>query len=263
MSRDCRRLVLAAWLAADALGVAGAAPSDTVLADCAAQALPRSSMTQVQRVRVEGAGGWVRESLRRVYFKRTGADETRLLVILDEPRQEAGLKVLVIKQADTRPEVWVYSPDMRRARRMVGAGASSSALGSDFTAADAEHLAGFLVGDDVRVLGDTTHAGRAAVLLEAPVAASDTGYVRIRVTLDRAWCVPLRAVFIGADGAPVKSLEAPATRVSAVAGRHVPMETVVIDAKSGNRTTVTLDAVEIDVPLADALFAPQSLEQAQ
>ncbi len=248
---------LAAWTT----GAADAAPPDPALADCAARALPHTSMTQVQRVRVEGAGGWVRESLRRVYFKRTGSNETRLLVVLDEPRQEAGLKVLVIKQDGARPEVWVYSPDMRRARRMVGAGASSSALGSDFTAADAEHLAAFLAGDAVRVLGDTTHAGRAALLLEAPVAATDAGYERIRVTLDRAWCVPLRAVFLDAAGAAVKSLEAPAAQVSAVAGRHVPMQVVVVDAQSGNRTTVTLEAVAIDEPLPDALFAPQSLEQ--
>jgi hypothetical protein len=256
--------LLAVILCAFAPGAvtAGTAADDDLLADCAARALPRGGTRQRQHVRIESAQGWTREAVRRVWFRPGAAGDARLLIALEAPRQEAGLKVLAIVQAAARPEIWVWSPDTRRARRMVGAGASASLLGSDFTAQDAAALAGMLDAPDTRRLEDARVDGRETFVVETPVTAAEAGYSQVRAWIDRAWCVPLRAEFRDTAGSAVKTLTAPAAAVRTIGAHHVPMTTVVADHRSGSTTTIELDEVEFDLDLPDALFNPQSLDQA-
>ncbi len=221
---------------------------------CAERALPRLSMVQKQAVKVISDDGWVRSSSRTMYWKRFADETVKMLFVVDKPLAEAGLKVLISKHRDHDPVIHVYTPDTRRARRLVGSGASNSVLGTDLTYEDALHFDTVFSAATTRRLDDTLLDGHPAMLLETRPGDESPAYSVIRTFIDRATCVPLKAEFFGPNGSLDKTLSTTRASIRMVNGHAIPTESVMVNHKHRSRSEFTVSAIEVDVELRDQMF---------
>ena len=104
---------------------------------CANKALPSKTAYQIQRVEVTGSNGHVRESRRKLYWRRSSDNDSRVLVRVLEPVDDKGVAVLINDDADRNVVNYMtYSPKLRRVRRVTGESFFGSILGTDFTYED-------------------------------------------------------------------------------------------------------------------------------
>ena len=238
-----------------------AAQGDASAMDCAWRATPIQTMVQTQHVHVTSTAGWSRDSVRLLRWKRFDDGTVKARIGVEQPKRDAGLEVLIVARPHTRPEIHVYTPDTGRARRMVGAGASVSALGADLSFEDLQHIDRMLDAVAGQVAGNTVHAGRAVAVVESDVLTDGVPYTLLRAFVDKRWCVPLAVEFFGADGTPEKTLHAAPDHIADIAGHWLPIETTVTHHRLGTRSTFTLSDIIIDEPLPDHLFTVQDIEQ--
>ena len=253
---------LLAWTWVSQAGDVGAAPAlDAGLADCAAHALPERSMRQVQDVTVISEAGWTRETSRKVLWKRFDDGSLRVLFRVERPKSEAGLSLLVIQRPGTDPVLYVHTPDIERARRVVGSGASNSVLGTDFTFEDAMHLQGFLAAEGVRSVGDAEVDGHPAMVAETEPDADKSAYSMIRTYIDKLTCLPMKTEFLGPNGSLDKTLVLVRDQVREIGGRAIPLRMIMFNHKQKQRTELTASEIEVDVELPDSLFTVAEIAQ--
>ena len=256
--RACLLALLACALDAR---VVDAWAEEASLAACAAHALPEKTMRQTQAVRITSASGWQRESLRTVYWQRFDDGSIKVLFHVERPRTEAGLKLLVVQKPEVDPVIYVYSPDMNRARRVVGSGASNSVLGTDFTFEDALYLQRFLTADTTTEAGDAVLDGHPAFVAEARPAADDSAYSLIRTFVDKHNCLPMKTEFYGQSGALDKTLTLARDSIIDVNGHAIARVMVMDNHKQKQRTELTASAVEVNVELPASLFTLAEIEK--
>lgn len=252
--RACRARVLGIALGW-AVASQGAIAEDSGAPDfaCTSEPAPAHTMMQTQSVTVHG-DGWMRQSVREVYWKRFGDDTVKMLFRVVAPPSEQGLKVLVDMTEGRDPVLYVYTPDTGRARRMVGSGASNSVLGTDVTYEDAKHLEHFLSAPGTLPLREDVLDGRPVQVLERRPEPDNSAYGRIVTFVDAAWCVPLLTELYAPNGALVKTLAAPAADVEPAGVLFVPRRLVATDLAGGSRTEFVVERIEIDGELPDRLF---------
>ena len=237
------------------------ADDDVELRACAARALPERTMRQVQDVKVISASGWTRESRRTVYWRRFDDGTIKVLFRVDRPKTEAGLKLLVIQKPAVDPVIYVYSPDLNRARRVLGSGASNSVLGTDFTFEDAMHLQRFLSAAGTRRGSDTLLDGYPAYVAETRPDEDNSAYTLIRTYIDKDSCLPMKSDFYGPNGELDKTLTLSRDTLSKVGERWIPLRMVMESHRQRQRTELTASQVEINVELPAGLFTVTEIEK--
>ena len=86
---------------------------DPEVRECANKALPSKTAYQIQRVEVTGSKGHVRESLRKLYWRRSSDNDSRVLVRVLEPVDDKGVAVLINDDADRNVVNYMtYSPKL-------------------------------------------------------------------------------------------------------------------------------------------------------
>lgn len=248
-------LVLLAWLA---VATATASPAFDA---CVATALPAGDLHQVQAVRISAEDGWQRASEREVYWRRTASGALAALFVVTRPATEAGLKLLVTQDPGGDAVLHVYSPELGRARRVTGGGASASVLGTDFTFEDALHLQGFLTARDVVEEAPTTLDGDTVLVAERHPSADDSAYGRIRTLLDPRTCLPLRTEFFGTNGSLAKTLVIERADVVQQAGRFLPRRMTMLNHRERRQTEITALTTETAITLPEHLFTPHEIQR--
>ncbi len=234
---------------------------ETSLAGCAARALPEHTMRQTQTVTISSAAGWQRESRRTVYWQRFDDGTIKVLFHVERPKTEAGLKLLVVQKPAADPVIHVFSPDMNRARRVVGSGASNSVLGTDFTFEDALYLQRFLGTAERVAVQDSTLDGHAVFVAETRPEADDSAYSRIRTFVDKHSCLPMKTEFYGHNGALDKTLTLARDAVIDIHGHAVATRMVMDNHLRKQRTELAASEIEIDAPLPPSLFTLAEIEK--
>ena len=245
-TRSSARPARCEWLVALALLTSVSVSAEQAnLAACAAHALPERSMRQTQQVRIVSESGWTRESTRTVSWQRFDDGTIKVLFHVERPKTEAGLKLLVVQGPHVDPVIYVFSPDLNRARRVVGSGASNSVLGTDFTFEDALYLQRFLTSAATRQVGDATLDGHAAFVAEARPDEDNSAYSLIRTYIDKETCLPMKSEFFGLNGALDKTLTLARDSVEAIAGHAIPRRMVMENHQRKQRTELTASAVTL------------------
>lgn len=253
------RLVTVAALLLASTAATGA--QDSTLADCVARALPERSMHQTQQVKITSELGWTRVSVRSVYWQHFDDGTIKVLFRVERPPTEAGLKLLVVQAPNVDPVIHVYSPDLERARRVVGSGASNSVLGTDFTFEDALYLQRFLAVSDGHAVTDADLDGHPAWLAEVVPDEDRSAYSRIRTYIDKQNCLPMKSEFYGANGALDKTLLIDRAAIQVIDGHAIPARMVMDNHKQRQRTELTAANIEINIALPAGLFSLAEIEQ--
>ena len=108
--------------------------SDPEVKACVERALPSKAARQIQKLQAVGNDGFVRETVREMWWMRSDTNDSRLLLRTLEPFNDRGVSVLVNDDASRNKVSYTsYSPQFKRARRVSGESVFGTIITSDFT----------------------------------------------------------------------------------------------------------------------------------
>ncbi len=241
-----------------AAGAAAGAVLDEVRA-CVEQNTPRRSQVMTIALEYRDRAGEVSESRFKLYWRRLSTDERRVLMRFSAPEDLVGAAVLVHGVRRARPNVYLYLPGIGKPRRVTSRQQLEGFLGrADLGIEEIGLLLDPVGADALQLVGDgADERGRATWILETrqDVSPDDPGrYPRTRTLVDQEFCIPLGADFYDADDNAAKQLRVDPTRVTREAQSWIPRELVFTDVSGESVTTLRIDEVEVDIPLAPSLL---------
>ena len=183
-------------------------------------------------------------------------DQSRALVRVVAPPEQAGQSYLFRENADGEDDVYVFLPALDDApRRISGNQKNGSFMGTHFTYADLETRD---IRDAVYTRLADEEIGRFPVYVvdAVPTEDADSEHARVRLWVRHGDFIPLRTRFFDAAGDVDKTIF---TEETAEEGDRVYVRRMTLRTADGGATTMILDAVDFDATVSAAEFTPQNL----
>ncbi len=257
---------LSRWAAAVALGLAGFAPR-------VARAGGETAAEIARRARDEGTLSVVdaRADLSMVTVDKAGARRERRLVAsvkkiggrvhtllrFKSPPDIAGVALLAVQgQGGDADDILLYLPKLKRARRIAAAQRGQSFMDSDFAYADFSG-GGAVAEQGATRLPDEVVDGADCYVLSGPGGVGSP-YAKVKAWVDKATRVVRKMELFGGDGAVKKRLTV--SKVGAMGGRTLAIESTMENPSAGTRTTVTVHSLEPGA-FGDEAFTERGLER--
>jgi hypothetical protein len=211
----------------------------TQLQTCLAAQAPASDFAQRFTLNQTQQGQPIRRLAGEWRVQRAGSGH-RSVLKLSAPPELAGSAYLFVRGAG-EPEVHLYVPATRKARRVNGSTVARSLFGTGLSAFDLQFALTGLEGGSFVTEGATTLQGRAVERWRyTPPARPELLYDRVDLVIDTARCLPLEARFFG--GTPWKTFTVASRDVVASGQGWRIRRAVLDDLRSGTRTTLDLAA---------------------
>jgi outer membrane lipoprotein-sorting protein len=254
---------------AGALTAAGAAAAgldsiaDPAVKACIARAMPEQSLKHSVTLRALDDAGVRSQSAGEIFWRRNVQGSQRATIRVSEPASRNGMMVLVIEREAKDPQFFLYLPDLGRARKITGKQISTDMMDTDFSYEEFSHLQTMSRSSETVRVEDQAIDGRPVYVLQTTPQDGASMYKEILTFVDQERCIPLRSQFIAPGGEVRKELVAVPEEIRQVGERFVPHQVIMYDRAKASRTELTINNVEIDVELSDALFNPKSFGKSQ
>lgn len=235
---------------------------DPAVRACAERALPSDTAQQLQKVEVVGKNGYVRESIREMYWRRSEDNDSKMLVRVLEPIDDKGVAVLIDDDSEKNLVSYMsYSPKLKRVRRVTGKSFFGSILGTDFTYEDFSYFYRVDDREQVTRVEDAVIDDHPAYVLEAVKPGDNSNYSLVRSFIDKDVCLPVRTEFLGPNGEVRKELILDREQIKQVDDHWVPYVSTMRDLKLGTHSVLHVVEVEIDPDLREGLFEISELKR--
>lgn len=179
------------------------------------------------------------------------------LITFQAPADVAGMKFLQIQNANSDDERFLYTPDLKRSRRIAGSNRSDAFMGTDFSYAD-------LDGRDLRtsdavLLADEPLGKFDCFHLSATPKNGDAVYSKIELWVRKDNYVPLKWVMFDKKAQPVKTLVS--KEIQRHGGHWFITGSRMTDNTTGRTTELTLEKIDLrdDIPLDS--FSVRAIEK--
>lgn len=248
--------VAALWL------LAASAHADAALdkvLDCMRANVPPTLRIQEVELEATDRGGATRTLKGRVYALRDKG-LLRAMVHISAPSDLAGAAYLVRETpgASQGDEMYMFLPSLNRVRRINGASADGSFLGTDFSYNDVKQIENAFDGADGKLEPDDSLEQRPVhVIAFRPKQIQGARYSLLRAWVDQKTCVALKVDFYEGDG-PRKELSAPAAALQQSGSYWYLSQALMRDLKDGTRTALHVTGVSSGADLATRYFDPHS-----
>ncbi len=233
------------------------------LTDCMRANFPPSIRIQAMELATINLAGDSRSMKGRVFVMREdeGKDKglLRTMLKIDEPSNLKGAAYLVRETDDfLRDGMFVYLPSVNRVRRITGEFADGSLMGTDFSYYDFKQLQGAFGDLSGKLEGADKIEERAVQTLSfQPLPNVASPYTSVKVWVDQATCVPLRADFNEGDKV-LKRLNASPKALQQSGKFWYLAEIEMQNLGKGTRSVLKLGEVTSGRELSSTYFNPQS-----
>lgn len=250
-----------AGYAATATAADSSAIPDPEVRACVDRALPRHAVRQKVALQVAEATATMRESSGTLLWKRFDDGLAKVMFRIEDSPQYQGVAVLLIERKAGEPEVYMYSPELRRDRRITSAALAGPLLGTDFSYEDFALVQHLGATGEMQRLADGDVDGQPAFVVETRPDEESSSYSRVLTFIDKTWCLPLLTQFFAHNGSLYKELVVDRAEVRQQERLWVPMRSTMHDHKRHSRTVLSISNIEIDPELPDDLFTPAALRK--
>jgi outer membrane lipoprotein-sorting protein len=184
------------------------------------------------------------------------ADGKRQVIIMTEPRDIRGTALLIAESQDLSklPVIWLYSPVIRRVRKLAPVDVYDHFLDTDFTYADLGYVR---VHDHYTLLGETEVGGTKAYKIEEKIPQDEWYYSRVVTYIAADTKLPVQRDYYDAAGALWKT-EA-LDHLTNIDGIPTVLHAVMKDVQAQTSTELAVSEVRYDVDVPDAVFDPLKL----
>jgi len=207
-------------------------------------------------VRTEEVDGDVNTMRARMYVKR---EDGRAMVNMhvESPSDVRGTSYLW-RELESRDETFVFIPELNRVRRVIGSGAESGVMDSEFSMRDLQQVQGSFSSGTQSLLGEGQYETRPVWKMRfEPGDEEPTPYTHVLADVDKEQCVTLQADFIDEKGV-VKQFSAridSLTKSDGIAfARRVRMDNV----RTGRTSFGEIDRLEAPEDLPHRIFLPNA-----
>ncbi len=264
-----RNLALSAVLALLLPALARAQSEDVVPAadaravnQCVAKNFPAKTSVQTLSMKATDRIGSERTIRAVVHWKLFEDGKSRVRALFSEPVDILGSAILLV-QTSGAPDVFLYTPALKKIRRISSAAMKGAIYGTDFSFEDFARLQGVGIEQALVRRPDETLDGRPVYVIEAQVPeASASAYRRGVSWIDRETCVPTKVELYEANDRLRKVLSAPHARVEKHGKGWLPHELVMVDQRDQTRTVLTIEKIELGAAVPDRTFSLAQLERA-
>jgi hypothetical protein len=188
-----------------------------------------------------------------------GAGRGRTLLRFTAPDYLRGSALLILEEPDGRNDVWIYQPELRRARRVVASHKDDAFFGSDLSFEDLEHHAWRRFG--LTRLADAEEQGRPCYVVAA-VPPEDSQYSKIVAWVERERLALLRVDFHRGGGErPQKSLLVAPGEIEGEGTVLRPRRMRMTQHGRAAATDVVFERIESGGPIAEEVFGAMRLER--
>ena len=184
----------------------------------------------------------------------------RATVHIAEPTDLAGASYLVREtpEADHADEMYMYLPAVNRVRRITGASADGSFLGTDFSYNDVKQIENaFDDSDGALEKPAVIEQHPVYVIAFKPKADQSSRYSLLRAWVDQKTCVAVKVDFFEGD-TPRKELSAPVSALQQSGNYWYLSQALMQDLKDHTSTQLRVVGVSSGADLATRYFDPHS-----
>ncbi len=180
----------------------------------------------------------------------------RQVIVMMEPPDVRGTALLMIEPQDPSqpPVMWLYSPFIRRARKIVPADTNAHFLDTDFTYADLGYVR---IHDRYRLLGEADVKGAKAYKVEEKIPGDEWYYSRVVTYIADHNKMPVQRDCYDAAGALWKTETF--DTITDIDGVPTVLHAVIKDVQAGTSTDLAISEVRYDVEVPDSVVDPQQL----
>jgi outer membrane lipoprotein-sorting protein len=177
-------------------------------------------------------------------------------VRISAPAEVAGTAFLMREVKGGASEQYLYSPGLRRTRRIEGKQNEGSFMNSDFAYADMQRIDPKFT-RNTRLPDEPVGKDDAFVIETQIKPESGSLYGKLTTWVRKKDFVALRTRFFDKQGKPVKTLYA--REVKQVEGKPVVVKAL-MQSENKHSTELVIDSMERNDALPDSLFTPAALE---
>lgn len=223
--------------------------------ECTRANFPTETSVQTLELASFDRSGGKRVLKSKLFWKRMADGYSRAMMQVSSPVDLSGSSYLVLEKP-TMDDMYIYLPNVRKARRIVGQTGGKPLWNTDFSYEDIKQLQGISKSGTARRLPDTETAGRKAYVLEVTPGVDQSSYETIVAQIDKDTCVPLQLEFYEAGRVLRKRLTSDPASLQQQDGRWMARGLEMRDLRDDTRTTVQIDKIEYNEKLADTVFNP-------
>jgi len=191
--------------------------------------------------------------------KLGGLGNSKTLVRFTDPPEVRGVGLLSINQGGVADRQWMYTPAIRRVRRLAAQERRQRFIGSDFTNEDLSE----------RVLDDFTYKligegevidGRKTYKIEArPVSPDKSQYAYVYIWVPKDAPYTAMAEMYDKQGQKLRILKA--GNLEKISGIWVAKRVEMSTPAEGTKTILTLEDIRFNTGLKEDMFTQQALEK--
>lgn len=214
---------------------------------------PRPSTRKVI-ISVSDSGQTVR-FVGHVARKRVAGGRRQAMVVM-EPRDVRGTAFLMTEPQDPgKPSImWVYSPVIRRIRKLLPIEVHDHFLDTDFTYADLGYVR---IHERYKLLGEAEVKGVKAYKVEETIPRDEWYYSRVVTYITASNKMPLQRDYYDPAGALWKTVVF--DTITDIDGVPTVLHAVMKDVQAGSSTDLAISEVRYDVDVPDAVLDPLQL----
>ncbi len=196
-------------------------------------------------------------------LQKDGIDYMRLYRFFS-PEDIHGTGLLTVEHSNRDDDMWIYLPALKKARRIVASNKRDSFVGSDFSYVD---IVSSRVDDFVHYLkGQENIDGIDCFVIESIVkdekAKRDTGYSKKISWIRKDNFVEIKIDYYDEGGEFFKTqVISDIYLADTVKGRWIAMKREIKNQKTGHKTIITFEKMEIDKGIRDDIFTVRTLER--
>lgn len=232
------------------------------VASCLERNIPRRASEQVIEFTTVDRIGGKRVSRAKIIAKRFDDGNRRVLLRFTKPLEMRGSSLLIIEAQDGPNDMFLYTPELRKVKRVTSNSSGGSLFGTDFTYEDFERWQLLNRPGGRKRLPDATVSERPVYVVETrPQAESGSSYEKVVTYIDRETCVVLKSESFERGERLRKVLTASPSSVIEEGGIHVASEIKMQDVRDETYTDVIVEDLEVDHDVPDADFTISKLSR--
>lgn len=228
--------------------------------DCLKRNLPKKSSVQTVHFTSFDRIGGSREFRGKILGKTMEDGTRRAKLCISQPTEMRGSEVLSMEMKDGAPQNFLYTTELRRAKRVTGDGAGGSLFGTDFTYEDLQRFMQLNRPESGERLPDSDLDGRAVYVVQAkPADANASSYTKVLSYVDKQTCVVLKSESYEPGDRLRKVLTAKTEPMYQEHGVNAPAEVEMKDVRDQTRTIVAIEDLEVDGDIDSRSFEVSEL----
>ena len=192
---------------------------------------------------------------RKISFKSWSKTTELSLSLVIAPKKEEGQTFL-----KRGKDMWNWNPTINRMIKLPPSMMSQGWMGSDFTNDDLLNEASIVTDYHHKLAGNEKIEGKDCSIIELePKENAAVVWGKVIMWISKGDFLQMKTEFYDEENKLIKSQFA--FDIKKMGGRVIPTRIELIPAdKPGNKTVVTLESIEFNIPIADQFFSQQNMK---